>query len=161
MLRLIQELETRKVAAVTGARVALSGHHIERQVARHYVGRVFATLAAWTLKQAFYDTQCGAKVFRNTPLLAFVLSDPFRSRWAFDVELLGRLRAGAEGMRGVAESDLLEIPLHRWKDVGGSKVRSLQMVRSLADLFAIRHDLEARRARAGRTDVRTHSIVKR
>jgi hypothetical protein len=42
-----------------------------------------------------YDTQCGAKLFRRTPALAAALERPFRSRWAFDVELLGRLRSGA------------------------------------------------------------------
>ena len=56
-----------------------------------------ATLAALILRQPFYDTQCGAKLFRNTPALAGALSEPFRSPWAFDLELLGRLREALPG----------------------------------------------------------------
>jgi dolichyl-phosphate beta-glucosyltransferase len=146
MLRLVGEIEGRGAAAVTGARVALAGHEIDRSLTRHYIGRIFATLAALILRQPFYDTQCGAKLFRNTPLLAHALAVPFRSPWAFDVELLGRLRIGAPGTPGVAKTELVEIPLRRWTDVRGSKVSVLHMLRTLAELWAIERDLRARRA---------------
>ncbi len=157
MLRLVQEMEKRDAAAITGARIALSGHRIDRDHARHYMGRLFATFASLILRQPFYDTQCGAKLFRNTLLFARALSEPFHSPWAFDLELLGRLRIGAPGVPGVTAADLVEIPLKRWTDVGGSKVSALQMARTLGELWTIEADLRARRASSKTTTVRDPS----
>jgi glycosyltransferase involved in cell wall biosynthesis len=145
MLRLAAEIERTNAAVVTGARVALSGYEIQRSFARHYLGRVFATLAALILRQPYYDTQCGAKLFRNTGLLAQVLSEPFHSSWAFDLELLGRLRVGTPDFPGVTEMEILEVPLRRWTDVRGSKVKPVHVVRTLVELQAIETDLRARR----------------
>ena len=96
--------------------MALLGHRIERSWARHYLGRLFATASSQVLGLPVYDTQCGAKVFRDGPALRAALATPFTSRWAFDVELLGRLGTGADRR-------FLEVPLERWHDVGGSKLR--------------------------------------
>lgn len=75
--------------------VSLLGRRIVRSTRRHYLGRIFATLASRILRVAVYDTQCGAKLFRCAPALAAALRDPFQSRWVFNVELLGRLLTGA------------------------------------------------------------------
>src|SRR6185369_2437155 len=69
-----------------------------------------------------YDTQCGAKLFRRSPALLAALAQPFRSRWAFDVELLQRLLRGRDGVPAIAASDFLEEPLEVWRDVPGSKL---------------------------------------
>jgi dolichyl-phosphate beta-glucosyltransferase len=121
MVRILQVLESGTAHAALGSRVAMLGAHIERSTARHYLGRVFATIASLVLRLPIYDTQCGAKAFRVGPALAAALSDPFHARWAFDVELIGRLLAA-----GVMPRDLVEVPLRRWVDVKGSRLRPLQ-----------------------------------
>jgi dolichyl-phosphate beta-glucosyltransferase len=143
--RLLAILEERQVAVVTGARVALLGTDIRRHASRHYLGRVFATLVSRMLDLSVYDTQCGAKVFRRSPSLAAALQTPFLSRWAFDVELLGRLLTGSPAAEPVPAAEFLEVPLARWHDVAGSKLRPLAMVGMLKELAIIQADLRRRR----------------
>jgi hypothetical protein len=106
-----------------GARVALLGTAIERRAARHYAGRLFASAASVALGVRVYDTQCGAKVFRRSDALVAATAHPFRSRWAFDVELLDRLLQGGGGAAPMPASALLEVPLQSWRDVPGSRLR--------------------------------------
>jgi len=149
ILRLLDAIEQRDAAVVMGARIALLGSHIERTVARHYLGRVFASVASILLAARVYDTQCGAKLFRRSPALSAALAAPFLSRWAFDVELLGRLLTGARRVAAVPIERMLEVPLGSWRDVPGSKLRPAAMVGALKDLSLIGVDL-ARRRRAVR-----------
>ncbi len=150
LLRLRDELVRRELSVVTGARVKLVGVQIDRKAMRHYLGRVFATCAALVLRTPYYDTQCGAKLFRATPLLQLALEAPFRSRWAFDVELLGRLMVGMGNEPGLDMSTLRELPLETWVDVGESKLRPGGMIRSGLDLARIAMHLETLRAEARR-----------
>jgi hypothetical protein len=145
MLRLLDVTLTGP-AVVLGSRVALLGADIHRTASRHYLGRVFASVASLVLDARVYDTQCGAKLFRRSPALEAALAVPFLSRWAFDVELLGRLLAGAPGVPGVATSEVVEVPLRTWRDVPGSKLAPSAMVGALADLARIRRDLARRRS---------------
>jgi len=135
--RLIEIMETHDASAVLGARVGLLGHDIHRRSSRHYLGRVFASVASLILRLRVYDTQCGAKLFRRSPTFRAALQEPFHSRWAFDVELIGRLLAGVGGTPALGASDFLEVPLHAWRDVPGSKLRSTAMVGALRDLARI------------------------
>jgi glycosyltransferase involved in cell wall biosynthesis len=130
-----------------GSRVKMLGRRIERRALRHYVGRVFATAASLLLRLGVYDTQCGAKVFRDDPRTRALFAEPFRSRWLLDVEVLLRMEGvpGAEPARSV-----IEVPLGEWRDVPGSKVRwwtALGAFRALAGLWW-RHRVTAP-ARAG------------
>jgi dolichyl-phosphate beta-glucosyltransferase len=149
--RLTEVLERSEVDVVLAARVGLLGRRIERSAVRHYLGRVFATLASLALSLRIYDTQCGAKLFRSTPTLLAALEMPFLSRWAFDVELIGRLLVGARGVPGVALSGIVEEPLLVWRDIAGSKLKPGHMLRAVADVGRIGWNLRARRraARAG------------
>jgi glycosyltransferase involved in cell wall biosynthesis len=148
--RLVEELERHRVAVVMGCRVARLGANIERHAARHYLGRVFATVASMILGVRVYDTQCGAKLFAATGELAAALDEPFRSRWAFDVELLGRLLAGSGHAPAVAASDFLEVPLRQWRDVSGSKLGRTAMAKAALDLLLVRWRLSRRMRRGGR-----------
>jgi glycosyltransferase involved in cell wall biosynthesis len=124
-----------EVDIVLGARVALLGRRIERTTGRHYLGRLFATAASLTLSLPVYDTQCGAKLFRATPGVRGIFTEPFGSRWIFDVEILARyltLSGVTAGARGI-----YEVPLREWRDVGASKVRPRDYLKAGRELAAI------------------------
>jgi len=127
-----------EIEMVFGSRVRLLGRRIERRPARHYLGRLFATVVSNVLRLPIYDTQCGAKLFRTTPELRQVLHDPFVSRWVFDVEMIARfLRLAGGDSRRVAPR-IYEFPLHVWEDVAGSKVRPADFLKAFRDVVRIR-----------------------
>jgi dolichyl-phosphate beta-glucosyltransferase len=136
ILRLLEVASWAEVDVMMGSRVALLGRDLDRSAFRHYTGRVFATLASMVLAKPVYDTQCGAKLFRNTDAIVSAIADPFRSRWAFDVELLGRLHAA-----GVPPSRFWEEPLLIWHDIDGSRRSLGASVRASADLWFIWRDM--------------------
>jgi len=120
---------------VFGSRVKLLGRRIERSAARHYLGRVFATVVSRTLRLAVYDTQCGAKLFRVTETLPRLFAEPFLSRWFFDVEILARLIEERRGKDAPQPEDvIIEYPLETWLDVRGTK-------RGIGAYFAAARDL--------------------
>jgi len=125
------------VDIVLGSRVKLLGRDIERLAVRHYLGRVFATCASTVLGLPIYDTQCGAKIFRVTPDLESILQEPFSSRWIFDVELLARFLQLSATDPEKARRQIYEFPLHRWRDVPGSKVRPFDFLTAAKELLAI------------------------
>jgi dolichyl-phosphate beta-glucosyltransferase len=124
------------IQIVMGARVRLLGREISRRPSRHYFGRVGATLISSSLGLAVYDTQCGAKLFRTDDTLRAAFERPFLSRWIFDVEIIARYveRLG----RDAVAAAIYELPVMRWHDVTGSKVKSHDFLRALHDLWKIR-----------------------
>ena len=151
VLRLLDALERPHAEVVLGARVQLLGSDVRRHRWRHYLGRIFASAASVVLELAVYDTQCGAKVFRDTPTLRHALASPFHSRWVFDVELLGRLLLGGPGVPSLGPEAFVEVPLHEWRDVPGSKLKPTSMLRSGIELLAIGRGLRRARARQKRS----------
>ncbi len=145
MLRLVAALEDPGIQVVLGSRVSLLGRRIERKRVRHYLGRVFASVASISLGMGVYDTQCGAKVFRRGAALEAALRRPFTSRWAFDVELLGRLLVPGGDLPRLTEETFVEVPLHRWCDVKGSSLSPGQMFKAGADLLRIAWQIRRRR----------------
>jgi glycosyltransferase involved in cell wall biosynthesis len=131
------------VNAVLGARVRRLGADVRRKPARHFVGRVYGTVAALALGVGIYDTQCGAKVFRTTSQLKASLAQPFGERWAFDVELLSRLTRNP----GSTEwSTIVEEPLQVWREHGGSKLGVSEAL--VAGVELLRIGYRHRRARS-------------
>ena len=127
-------LMTHESWGVIGSRVRLLGSHIERLPIRHYMGRVFASLASLALGFAVYDTQCGAKLFRAVEVRE-VFEKPFIGRWSFDVELLARIAARCRDTgQGNPEDVLVEHPLPIWRDLPGSKLGARQMLVATMDL---------------------------
>lgn len=123
---------------VLGSRVKLLGCSIERRAVRHYSGRIFATLASLVLGIPVYDTQCGAKLFRVNSSFPSYFRDPFNARWAFDVEVIARVLSAQNGVdpQG-SESVIMELPLIKWKDIPGSKLRPWDSLVAIKDLIRI------------------------
>ncbi len=115
---------------VVGSRVKRMGSNISRSMGRHYLGRVFCTLVSFLFSISYYDTQCGAKIFKKV-MLDPGFSEPFNSNWIFDVELLLRLKP----------YEIIEYPLHVWQEKPGSKIRFptviFEVVRDLVHLKKI------------------------
>ena len=129
-------LDRPEIQMVFGSRVKLLGRDVERRPIRHYLGRIFATVVSVLLRMPIYDTQCGAKLFRATPELRQVLSEPFSSRWVFDVELLARF-IRLHGSVETCRTTIYEFPLLVWRDVAGSKVKAMDFVRAFRDVGKI------------------------
>lgn len=135
-----------KITTVMGSRVKLLGRRIERLAIRHYLGRVFATFASLLLRLPIYDTQCGAKIFKNNDDIRKVFSLPFNVNWTFDVEILARLRIiyRDRGSNFIEES-IVEYPLEEWVHVADSKIKvgdcifaALELVKLFFLLYAPR-----------------------
>jgi dolichyl-phosphate beta-glucosyltransferase len=126
------------IQLVMGSRVRLLGREIQRKAARHYLGRVFATFASMTLRLAVYDTQCGAKLLRVTPQLESILTEPFSSKWIFDVELIARFSQTYKIPAAGDPQWIYEFPLNRWEDIAGSKLKSTDFLKAAMDLLEIR-----------------------
>ncbi|MCP5103372.1 MAG: glycosyltransferase [bacterium] len=105
---------------VMGARIRRLGADIDRSFSRHFLGRIFATAASLILRLPVYDTQCGAKLF-TYEVAAEIFKEKFISRWYFDIELLFRIKQRS----GVGGNDpaIFELPLRKWHDAPGSKIK--------------------------------------
>jgi dolichyl-phosphate beta-glucosyltransferase len=134
----VDVLDNPAIDIVIGSRVKLMGRTVERHAWRHYLGRVFATGASVALGLPVYDTQCGAKLFRVTPVLERIFAQPFIARWVFDVEILARFLALHPGGAAAAARSVYELPLKTWIDVHGSKVKVTDATRAAVDLARIR-----------------------
>ena len=140
LLRICNTLdEHTECKAVIGSRIAMVGSNIQRSVFRHYSGRAFATLVSLILGHQIYDTQCGAKVFKVDNEVRQAFSLPFLSRWAFDVEVIGRLLRIERSKNN--QNLILELPLLNWSEVPGSKLNLFSQLRTVFELFKIRSSL--------------------
>jgi len=126
-----------EIQMVFGSRVKLMGRQVERKATRHFLGRIFATTVSIALALPIYDTQCGAKLFRCTPEVRQLFSEPFSSRWAFDFEVMTRFIQGRRRDRNSVRQAIYEFPLYGWRDVDGSKIRPFDFVHAFLDVARI------------------------
>ncbi len=138
----VKHLDRLMAVAVLGSRIKYLGAEIDRHVPRHFGGRIFATVVSNVLGLAVYDTQCGAKLFRNTASVRRVFKLPFQVGWIFDVEIIARLLVLRETDPEIEFGrTIVELPLPMWRDVPGSKVRPRDFFTSLWQLRRIRRFL--------------------
>jgi glycosyltransferase involved in cell wall biosynthesis len=120
---------------VLGSRVQMLGKNIQRNLFRHWFGRIVATAIGKVIKEPVYDTQCGAKLFTKE-IAAELFHDKFISKWLFDVELLSRYKTkyGSEQFK----KNIVELPVNHWTEKQDSKLRYHYFFRILYDLLKIR-----------------------
>lgn len=120
---------------VFGSRIMKIGSVIDRRPYRFFVGRIIATFISKILKLKVYDTQCGCKMFTRD-LARAVFTNPFVSRWLFDVEIFQRIII-IYGRENVL-NHMLEIPLRKWTDVGESRIKATYFFKLWLDLYRIK-----------------------
>lgn len=126
------------IDVVTGARVKLLGRKILRSAWRHYLGRIFATVVSLMLKMPYYDTQCGAKIFRVNNALEAVYEKRFISRWIFDIEILFRLKnLNQLENKTPLQDKIYEFPLTQRIDAPQSKTRVNAYIKAPLELLRI------------------------
>ena len=141
MLRIVETLRASEAEVAVACRLQLLGAKIDRKPLRSLLGKIFSLAASLALGVRFRDTQCGAKAFRATSLLRAAIEQPFHARWAFDVELLGRLLIGTRTIQGYGAAGFFEVPLRAWSDVDNSKLRTRDIPRLGTELFGIALEL--------------------
>lgn len=129
MLRLLDE---DALDLVIASRFQRLGSNIQRNPARHYIGRVFATAVSEMLGLKVYDTQCGAKFFEAS-IARTLFEEPFVSPWFFDVELFFRYKS----LVSPTPEKIYEHPLKAWQDISGSKLTKTDFLRTPLELAKI------------------------
>ena len=114
------------IDVIYGSRIQLLGHKIYRTAFRRLVSRVCSFLARIAVGLPIRDTQCGAKMLRNTVTLRNSLQHKFTADWLFDIELFARLSAKMENCR----KGFYEFPLSEWSEIDGSKIDSKVIIKS-------------------------------
>ena len=140
------------IEIVMASRVRLLGRDIRRSLFRHLAGRVYATFASLILRMFVYDTQCGAKLFRNSGQTRKIFSFPFTTKWVFDVEILARaILYNRHNKTGLARGApfCIEYPLHEWIDKKGSKRRAIDYFLSALDLIKVYSALHIKKKGSG------------
>lgn len=122
------------IKGVFGSRILLLGHDIERKPLRYLFGRMFMTVTNWLLKFKVYDSQCGAKLFK-TDFCGVMWEKPFLTSWLFDVELLCRIKK--EYDLKTVRHEIFELPLEKWFEVGGSKIKSTEFFKFPFELLKL------------------------
>ncbi len=115
-----------EIDVVFGSRKGGLGHRVYREFHRKIISKVCATLGRLATGLPISDTQCGAKLFRNTPAFWRALENPFSAGWLFDVELFLRISDPDKKKR----NKFFEYPVIEWTEIPGSKIKTSDVVKS-------------------------------
>lgn len=130
---LMQNMQDKHVFAF-GSRILKVGSEISRKAYRHYLGRIIATFISIILRLDVYDTQCGAKLFRQE-VVTTLFEKPFLSKWLFDVELFARM---IRIYQNKTSDHIIEVPLRTWIEKGDSKITFLDTLKIPFELLRIK-----------------------
>lgn len=141
LLRLIKKVDEfehshQQLDAILSSRVALAGHHINRNPSRHYIGRVIATYLTRNWVDAPYDTQSGLKLFPNSNSFQKAINDIFRTSWFVDIEIITRI-----GIENGGSLNLWEEPLTSWSDMAGSKLNFKHAPKLIREMCVARREV--------------------
>lgn len=107
------------IDVVFGSRAGGLGRRVYRDLHRKVISLVCASMGRLATGLALKDTQCGAKLFRNTPHLKKCLEEPFTAGWLFDVELFLRISNPDKQER----KNFFEYPVLEWTEIPGSNIK--------------------------------------
>ena len=110
---------------VFGSRAGGLGRRVSRDIHRKIISLVCATMGRLATGLPLKDTQCGAKLFRNTDHLRNCLDLPFTAGWLFDVELFLRISNPSKGKR----KNFFEYPVLEWTEIPGSNIKFSDVIK--------------------------------
>lgn len=113
------------IDVVFGSRSGGLGRRVYRDFHRKLISLVCATMGRMATGLALKDTQCGAKLFRNTPHLINCLDAPFTAGWLFDVELFLRISDPEKKTR----KNFFEYPVLEWTEIPGSNIKLSDVIK--------------------------------
>lgn len=109
-------------AAIASRWMKTSEVDIRQPIMRIIAGRMFNLLVRFFLGLNFYDTQCGAKIFKKEAIKK-VYKNLGITKWAFDIDLLYQIKRKGYSIK--------EVPI-RWNDTVGS---SLNIPKASLEMF--------------------------
>jgi len=113
------------IDVVFGSRAGGLGRRVYRDLHRKMISLVCATMGRMATGLALKDTQCGAKLFRNTAHLKNCLDAPFTAGWLFDVELFLRISNPDKKTR----KNFFEYPVLEWTEIPGSNIKFSDVIK--------------------------------
>lgn len=113
------------IDVVFGSRAGGLGRRVYRDLHRKVISLVCASMGRLATGLALKDTQCGAKLFRNTPHLRTCLEAPFTAGWLFDVELFLRISNPDRQER----KNFFEYPVLEWTEIPGSNIKFSDVIK--------------------------------
>jgi len=113
------------IDVVFGSRAGGLGRQVYRDLHRKMISLVCASMGRLATGLALKDTQCGAKLFRNTPHLKTCLDAPFTAGWLFDVELFLRISNPNKHDR----KNFFEYPVLEWTEIPGSNIKFSDVIK--------------------------------
>ncbi|MEP1230968.1 MAG: glycosyltransferase [Litorimonas sp.] len=113
------------IDVVFGSRSGGLGRRVYRDFHRKLISLICATMGRMATGLALKDTQCGAKLFRNTPHLRTCLDAPFTAGWLFDVEFFLRISNPEKNFR----KNFFEYPVLEWTEIPGSNIKFSDVIK--------------------------------